>query len=71
MMACPPGFLVTRKAAEIVGYSKSSLDQMRMQGRGPAFVRVGTRIFYQRGDLDAWARGQRVDPAVAKPEAAR
>lgn len=41
-------------AAKHVGLSKNTLDRMRSEGRGPRYMRLGSRIFYRRADLDAY-----------------
>lgn len=43
-----------REAAAYLGLSDSTLNQMRCEGRGPRFLRLGSRIFYRRSDLDAY-----------------
>lgn len=43
-----------RAAAEHVCLSKSTLDKMRIYGGGPAFFKIGARVVYDSGDLDAW-----------------
>ena len=42
------------EVAELLAVSVSALAQMRSQGDGPAFVKVGTRVRYRRTDLDAY-----------------
>ena len=42
----------TKKAAEILGLEERTLDKWRLLGKGPKFVRVGTRaIRYRHEDL--------------------
>jgi hypothetical protein len=52
----------SRKAAEYIGLSESTLAKMRVAGDGPAYHRPpGSRIIlYSPADLDAWvASGRR------------
>ena len=42
------------EAAEYLGLSHSSLEKMRLQGRGPRYLKLGGRVFYRRADLDAY-----------------
>ena len=35
----------------------------RSQGRGPAFIRLGTKIAYSGADLNAWIAARRVATA--------
>jgi excisionase family DNA binding protein len=46
-----PEFLTTREAAVILGVTPKGLEQMRAEGRGPRFVRVGRAVRYRRADL--------------------
>ena len=47
-------YLNVRQAADFIGISKSSLDKQRLSGKGPRYLRVGSRILYRRDDIDAW-----------------
>lgn len=50
----PSEKLSTADAAAVLGLSKSTLDKMRCDGRGPRYLRVGKRCFYRLADLDAY-----------------
>jgi len=41
-------------AARYLGLSKSTLDKMRVEGRGPRYLKIGGRVFYRPADLDAY-----------------
>lgn len=44
-----------REAAEFLGYTIRALQNWRVRGGGPAFVKVSSRsIRYRRCDLNAW-----------------
>jgi len=48
-----------RDAAELLGVTPRFLQERRVDGRGPRFIRVSARaIRYRREDLDAWIRGR-------------
>ena len=47
--------------------SVSTLAQWRHYGRGPAYIRFGSRIFYAGHDLNSWLRRHRVDPEKETP----
>lgn len=36
-----------------------TLERWRVEGRGPAFVKMGRRVVYRRDDLLAWADARR------------
>lgn len=42
--------------------SIEKLAQWRHRNRGPAFLRIGRRIWYHGSDLNAYLNAQRVDP---------
>lgn len=54
----PDGRLNTKNAARYVGLSEKTMAMMRCAGTGPKFVKRG-RIFYFKGDLDAWLQAGR------------
>jgi predicted DNA-binding transcriptional regulator AlpA len=56
----PNGLLRVREAAARLGLSKSTLDKMRCDGRGPRFVKVTSKIVgYDPADLDAYAEARK------------
>jgi hypothetical protein len=42
-----------------------TLAAWRNQGRGPAYVKIGRRVFYRRADIASWLAGQRREPKTA------
>ncbi|UYC12859.1 helix-turn-helix domain-containing protein [Xanthomonas sp. CFBP 8445] len=48
-------------AARHLGISVSTLEKMRVEGRGPRYVKIGGRVFYRRADLDAYIEGSVVE----------
>jgi hypothetical protein len=64
-MATPAGLLKTKDAAQRAGYGVASFNAWRGQGKGPAFIRVGHKVFYDPADVDAWIAAGRVDPLRA------
>lgn len=49
------GYLTTDEAATIVRLKRKTLEKFRCTGGGPAFLKLGRRVLYRRGDLIAWA----------------
>lgn len=45
---------------------RDKLAQWRHKSMGPAFYKLGRKIFYRGADLNAWANAQRVDPSVER-----
>ncbi len=44
----------TRQAAEYIGLSPRTMEDLRTKGGGSAYRRLGKRVFYRLEDLDAW-----------------
>ena len=56
--------LRTADAAEYVGLASSTLEKMRLNSEGPAFVRLGGRaVGYDIHDLDEWLDARRDERA--------
>lgn len=53
-------------AAQYLGISTSSLEKMRMQGKGPRYLKLGARCFYRRTDLDAYLEAAVVETADSR-----
>ncbi|MBB3063961.1 helix-turn-helix transcriptional regulator [Limibacillus halophilus] len=52
--------LKEREAAEFLGFTVRALQNWRVRGGGPEFIRSSSRaIRYQRRDLIAWADARR------------
>lgn len=51
--------LSTTEVADLLGLSGSHLSRLRMTGGGPSFVKIGTRVAYDPGDLRAWVEAQK------------
>ncbi len=49
----------TADAAAYCGLSKSTLDKYRLTGDGPAFLKLGRSVVYDRADLEAWLNARR------------
>lgn len=61
----------TREAAKYSGFEPATLSKWRIRGKGPAFLKMGGKVFYRKADLDAFINGSRVDPAAALVAAER
>jgi hypothetical protein len=51
---------------------EAGLAHMRNRRRGPAYIKIDGRVYYQESDLLAWARGVRhhTSDSLARTEAA-
>ena len=57
----PDGRMTAVDASAYAGVSTKSLAVMRCAGTGPAFTKLGKRIFYAKADLDGWIASRRVN----------
>jgi Helix-turn-helix domain len=55
----PPDRMPTAAAANYTGLAESTLRYYRHAGIGPASYCIGSKVFYDRADLDAWLAEQR------------
>ena len=62
-------FTVT-EAAEFLRVSAGLLNKLRGLGKGPAFIRLGSRVAYTRADLDSFVEAQRREATAKRPSAA-
>ena len=44
----------TKAAADYAGYGVSTLEKLRMTGKGPAYYKVGRSVIYHPDDIDTW-----------------
>ncbi len=47
----PETLLTTQQAAWLLHVSRKTLERMRVEGRGPRFVKVGRAVRYRQSDL--------------------
>ncbi|ROU09430.1 helix-turn-helix transcriptional regulator [Lysobacter enzymogenes] len=57
-------------AADYLGFSLSTLNKMRHEGRGPRYVKLGGRVFYRPEDLDAYITASVVETEDSRATAA-
>jgi hypothetical protein len=59
-----PNRLTTGQASEWLGLPEATLRWYRHRGdRGPRSYQLGSRIFYDLGDLEQWERAQKAQTA--------
>lgn len=46
--------LDTNAAADYLGHSPGTLQNWRVTGSGPAFIKPSKKVFYRKQDLDKW-----------------
>lgn len=65
-----PTRLKVPEASQYLGVGVSTLDKMRMEGRGPRYVKLGGRVFYRPEDLDAYIAASVVETEDSRATAA-
>jgi hypothetical protein len=64
-------FLQTPDAAARLGFAASTLEKMRLNGKGPPYLRLSPRrIVYDPDRLDAWARDREYSSTSEYPRSA-
>ncbi|MFL6098803.1 MAG: helix-turn-helix transcriptional regulator [Actinomycetales bacterium] len=53
--------LKTAEVGTLTGLAPAHLANMRSQGRGPRFVRLGAAVRYRREDVEAWIADHTVE----------
>ena len=48
--------LTTGEAADLLELTAGTLKNYRVDNTGPAYVKIGGKVRYRRGDLEAWIR---------------
>jgi predicted DNA-binding transcriptional regulator AlpA len=51
--------LTVKETAAYLAVSKSWLDKRRLDGNGPAYLKLGRRVVYDIIDLENWAASNR------------
>ena len=57
--------LSERDAASFLGITQRTLQDWRLNRRGPAYIKLGRRIAYDRADLERFLADNRVEPERA------
>ena len=69
-MTTVPTLVSTEEAARLLGVSAGYLNNLRVKGGGPSFIKIGTRVSYDQSDLVDWlASRKRSSTSDAGPEA--
>lgn len=56
----------TRAAAEYLDLHPQTLNNWRFKKRGPAYHKIGDKVFYYKNDLDDFENAGRVDPNAGR-----
>lgn len=58
------GLVPEADASLLLGLKTQTLRKWAVQGKGPARVKLGKRVFYRAETLQAWIAAQERDPAA-------
>lgn len=61
--------LSEREAAPRVGVAVKTLQNWRVAGQGPRFIKAGRRVVYDPSDIEEWKAGRKVR-STSEPVAA-
>jgi excisionase family DNA binding protein len=50
--------LDTKALAEYLGVAVSTLRQYRLDGKGPAYIKIGHLVRYRKSDIEEWLISQ-------------
>jgi excisionase family DNA binding protein len=50
--------LDTKELAEYLGVAISTLRQYRLDGKGPAYIKIGHLVRYRKSDVEEWLISQ-------------
>ena len=60
--------LTVKQAATYLGLARGTLDNWRTEGRGPRFIKLGSKVVYDTVDLDRWIDHNKRNSTSDKPE---
>src|SRR5689334_11168786 len=60
--------LSPEQVSEVIGLSVSTLAQWRCAGRGPGWLKIGSKVRYHSDEVDRWLDGQRREEQAHGPE---
>lgn len=66
----PEPLMTTAQAAQYLNVGKSTLEQYRVHGDGPLYVKISASVRYRRSDLDAWVAARVTKSTSAAQRAA-
>lgn len=66
-----PDFLMNEnQAAELLGLSVRTLQNWRLRGDGPVYVKIGKAVRYKRRDVSEWLKANTIASTSQRPASA-
>lgn len=62
MLGPDKALLTSKEAAEFLGLNEGSLRNMRKDGEGPKFIKLGRLVRYRRSELEKYLDKNTYDP---------
>ena len=62
--------LTQKEVKEITGLADSTLEQWRLKGKGPKFIRLGRLVRYRLSDVNAYISGLQSFASTTEADAA-
>ena len=63
--------LTQKEVKDITGLADSTLEQWRLKGKGPKFIKLGRLVRYRLSDIDAYISGLRGFNSTTEADAAK
>ncbi len=51
-------FMTSKQAAEMLCMSTLTMRKWRWEGKGPKFIKAGSKVLYRLTDIEAWTNQQ-------------
>jgi hypothetical protein len=61
----PEELVPASEVARVLRQKLATLTTWRHEKRGPAYLKVGRKVFYRRSDIMLWLGAQRREPGTA------
>lgn len=63
--------MTQREVKEITGLADSTLEQWRLKGKGPKFIKLGRLVRYRTSDVQAYISGLRGFASTTEADAVK
>jgi hypothetical protein len=59
-------YMTTRELAALIRKTPAAVRQMRYRGEGPAGIRIGREVIYERGVVQSWLEAKAATDRLAQ-----
>jgi excisionase family DNA binding protein len=72
IMTVAEQIMIEQEVADKLVVKKATTTKWRARGKGPPFLKIGSKVRYRLSDVEAWIESRRVVPGSApKPRRSR